>query len=192
MFLRKFIGSLIVPIVILAFTTSAFGLSDNWYHYEQGMRMIAAKNWDQAQKEFTYYLKLPEIHRHMFGVAHFGRGLLFQTMEQYDKAIAEFRLAIENDFHPEFSVSGAAYTNIGNIYFKRKSYKDAIAAYIKALEKNPGDGLAHYFLCLYFVRTGEYDMAEKESEEAKKLGVPFTALSVELNKIKNSSKEFEN
>jgi tetratricopeptide (TPR) repeat protein len=162
---------------------------DNWFHYEQGMRMLNAKKWDHAQREFTYYLNHPEMHRHMFGVAYFGRGLLYQAMGKLDRALEEFRLAIQNDHHPSVSVSESSYINIGALYMTKKSYQDAITAYSKAVEINPKNGLAHYYLGLAYLRAGEYEKAEKEAEVAKKLGVPFTALSDELNKIKNKPNE---
>ena len=192
MFLRKYriTVALLILLCALFIAKSVFGIGDNWYHYQQGMKLIEARDWQQAYNNFTYYLNQPEMHQRMFGIAYYGRGLLFQAMEQYDKAITEFNLAIENDIHPEYPVAGNAYVNIGNIYFKKKSYKDAITAYTKALEKNPNDGLAHYFLGLSLLRTGEYDKAKEEAETAKKLGVPFTAITDGLNKVKdNPSKE---
>lgn len=163
---------------------------DNWYHYEQGLRMIEAKNWQQAFTEFTYYLNHPEIHRHMFGAAHFGRGLMYQAMEKYDQAIAEFRLAIQHDLHPAFPVSENSYYNIAAIFMKGKSYRDAIDAYSKVVEINPKNGFGHYYLGLAYLRAGDYEKAAIEAEEAKKLGVPFTALADELKKAKdNPSKE---
>lgn len=190
MSLRRYKITLFFLIILLSvITAEPVFTSDNWFHYEQGIRMIDAKNWDQAQREFTYYLTHPEMHRHMFGVAYFGRGLMFQAMGKYDQAIKEFKLAIQNDLHPIVSVADKSYMNIGNIYFKNKSYKDSIMAYSKAVEVSPKNGLAHYYLGLSYLRVSEYDKAEKEAEEAKKLGVPFTALTDELNTIKNSSSQ---
>lgn len=196
MFLNKNI--ILVIFAVLIFTFSSVGtvhpkeerLVDNWYHYEQGMRMIEAKNWNQAQKEFTYYLQFPEIHRHLFGAAYFGRGLLYQAMGKYDQAIAEFRLAIQHDINPSFPVSENSYINIGAIYMKGKAYEDAIHTYSKVIEINPKNGFGHYYLGLAYFKTGDYEKAAKEAEEAKKLGVPFTALSDELKKVKdNPSKD---
>jgi tetratricopeptide (TPR) repeat protein len=189
---------ILVIIAILICSFSSVGtvypeeerLLDNWYHYEQGMRMIEAKNWRQAQTEFTYYLNHPEIHKHMFGAAYFGRGLLYQAMGKYDQAIEEFRLAIQHDLHPSFPVSENAYLNIGAIFMKGKAYQDAIHTYSKVVEINPKNGFGHYYLGLAYLKTGDYEKAAKEAEEAKKLGVPFTALSDELKKVKdNPSKE---
>lgn len=167
--------------------TAAFGLIDNWYHYEHGMKMIAAKNYDQAQRDFTYYLNQPEIHRHMFGVAYFGRALVYQKKGNYKRAMDEYTLAIENDLHPRVMIRDKAYLNIGTIYMERKAYQEAIEAYLKAIKNNPDNGIAHYYLGLSYLRTGEVEKAEIESQKAKKLGIAFTALSDELSKIRNNN-----
>src|SRR3989338_9058414 len=111
-------------IIFLSFTLSQgdeFRISTNWYHYKQGMKMVAVKNWDQAQKEFNYYLNHPEMHRDMFGVAHFGRGLMFQEMGNYNIAIEEFKKAVQEDTHAEVKISDKAYMNIGTIYIKKNA-----------------------------------------------------------------------
>jgi len=126
------------------------------------------------------------MHRRMFGVAYFGRGLIFERNKNYGQALVEYRLAIQNDLHPTVQISDKAYTNIGTIYMGRKEYQDAIRAYASAVEINAQNGLAHYYLGLAYLRAGEYEQAEKESEEAKRLGVTFTALSDELNKAKGT------
>lgn len=186
MFLRKYTMILTTLIINLTLMTTAFGLIDNWYHYEQGMRQIAAKNYKQAQKEFNYYIEHPEMHSHMFGVAYFGRGLMFETLGNDGQAITEYRMAIKNDLHPTVEISYKAYINIGTIYMRNKVYQDAINAYSKAVKSSPKNGLAHYYLGLAYLRAGEYEKAEQESEEAKRLGITFTALSDKLSKMKNN------
>ncbi len=173
-------------IVILVFTSTAFGLNDNWYHYEQGMRQIAAKNYNQAQREFNYYIKHPEMHRHMFGVAYFGRGLMFEALGNDGRAITEYKMAIQNDLHPTVKITHKAYMNIGTIRMENKAYEAAVIAYMKAVKDKPKSGLAHYYLGLAFLRIGEYEKAEEESKKARELGITFTALSDKLSKIKTS------
>jgi tetratricopeptide (TPR) repeat protein len=163
------------------------GLSDNWYHYNQGIIDIKWKNWDQARKEFDYYLNNPDMHSHMFGVAHFGKALMFQAMSNPGQALAEYKMAVENDRHPALKIADRAYVNMGAIYFKQKAYAEAVAAYSKAVESNPKNGSAHYWLGMSYLRNGESEKAEKEAEEARKLGIPFTALANELSAKKNAS-----
>ena len=173
-------------LLVLTYLGTNVSAGDNWYHYEQGIRLINAKSWEQAQKNFDYYLNHPEMHRQMFGVAHLGKGLMFQAMGRYDRAFSEFQMAIENDLHPEVKISDKAYMNIGNIYFKNKAYQDAIQAYLKTIKIDHRNGLAHYYLGMSYLRNGEYEKAEKEAAEAKRLGVPFTALLEELTVRENS------
>jgi tetratricopeptide (TPR) repeat protein len=180
----------ITGIYLMLFITLApyaYGLGDNWAHFENGMKYIKSGDYSRALDNFNYYLHQPEMHRHMFGVAYFGRGVLYESRKNYGQAIAEYRLAIENDLHPSVKISDKAYMNIGTIYMGRKEYEDAIRAYAGAVESNKQSGLAHYYLGLAYLRAGQYEQAEKESEEAKNLGVTFTALADELNKAKGPS-----
>ena len=171
---------------VFIFAISAFGLLDNWSHYYSGLKYIKEKNYKAAEDNFNYYLRHPEMHRHMFGVAYFGRGIMFQDMNNYSRAVEEYKMAIENDLNPTAMIKDKAYMNIGTIYMGKKKYKDAKEAYLKAVESNSRNGLAHYYLGLAYLRAGEYEQAEKESEEAKKLGITFTALSDGLNKAKEA------
>jgi tetratricopeptide (TPR) repeat protein len=65
---------------------------------------------------------------------------------------------------------------------KKKMYKDAAYAYLKAVQSNPENGLAHYYLGLAYLRMGDYERADKASAEAKRLGITFMALSDKLAK----------
>jgi tetratricopeptide (TPR) repeat protein len=164
------------------------GLDDNWFHYNQGIVNIKWKSWAGAEDEFNYYLKHPEMHKHMFGIAHFGKGLMYQAMGNLEKALVEFQLAADNDLHPALRISDKAYSNMGAIYFRQKDYPDAVNAYSKAVENNPKSGAAHYWLGMSYLRTGEIEKAEKEADSAKKLGIPFTALPDELAEKRKLSK----
>ncbi len=158
---------------------------DNWYHYNQGMINIKWKLWDEAQEEFDYYLRHPEMHANMFGVAHFGKGVMFQAMGNLEKALAQFKVAAANDLHPVAKVADQAYMNMGAIYLKQKAYPEAVNAYSKAVESSPKSGAAHYWLGMSYLRTGEIEKAEQEAGTAKQLGIHFTALYEELAEKKN-------
>ncbi len=173
----------VVAIFTITFESNVFALIDNWYHYEHGIELLDDNNYYYAKKEFNYYLEHPEIHRHMFGIAWFGRGLIYLKLRDDNGAIFAFKMAIANDLHPTFKISDKSYMNMGQIFFRRKAYDEAVKLYLKAVESNPNSGLAHYYLGLAYFETGEYDKAAKEAEDAKKLRISFTALSEKLSKI---------
>jgi len=156
------------------------GLMDNWYHYNQGMENIQNGSYEQANKEFDYYLKHPDMHHHMFGIAHFGKGVMFLKLQKLDQALDEFKLAIANDLHPAMPISANAYLNMGTVYMKRKAYDDAIKSYEKCISFDPANGDGHYYLGLAYLRAGNLEKAALESAEAQKRGVQFTALEEDL------------
>jgi len=62
-----------------------------------------------------------------------------------------------------------AYLQLGNLYFARGAFPEAIAAYQKAVAANPAGGEAHYRLGLAYKRTGDESKAQYEFEQYKQL-----------------------
>jgi tetratricopeptide (TPR) repeat protein len=62
-----------------------------------------------------------------------------------------------------------AYLQLGNLYFARGSFQEALTAYEKAVVANPAGGEAHYRLGLTYKRIGEEAKAQREFEEYKRL-----------------------
>jgi len=169
------------------------GQVDNWQHYDRGLKDIEVKDYRMAEQEFNFYL-VPanaDFLKHMSGIAHFGKGLMYQSMGNYYQAITEFKIAGENDLHPDVKIADKAFMNIGTIYYKQKDYKEAIRAYSKAAENNPRNGLAHFYLGMSYLRSGDIEKAEKEGESAKKLGVPYSGISDGLAERKNPQAKSE-
>ena len=54
-----------------------------------------------------------------------------------------------------------AYFSLGNIYFKQEKYQDAIAWFMKALERKPDDSLTALNIGLAYERMGRFDEGEK-------------------------------
>ncbi|MGA9981517.1 MAG: carboxypeptidase regulatory-like domain-containing protein [Candidatus Sulfotelmatobacter sp.] len=58
---------------------------------------------------------------------------------------------------------------LGNFYFARGAFQEAVTAYQKAAALNPGGSQAHYRLGLTYKRIGEDAKAQREFEEYKQL-----------------------
>jgi len=69
-----------------------------------------------------------------------------------------------------------AYLQLGNLYFARGAFQEAVAAYQKAVVGNPAGSEAHYRLGLTYKRIGEGAKAQREFEEYKQLDKMETAL----------------
>jgi tetratricopeptide (TPR) repeat protein len=69
-----------------------------------------------------------------------------------------------------------AYLQLGNLYFARGAFQEAVAAYQKAVVANPAGSEAHYRLGLTYKRIGEGAKAQREFEEYKQLDKMETAL----------------
>jgi tetratricopeptide (TPR) repeat protein len=161
------------------------GPGENWYHYEQGMRMVDAGNWGQALREFNYYITHPQYHYDHYGIAYYGIAIVNQKRGNLEGAMACYNLAIKNDHHATMSVADKAYMNMGAIHLKNNDFPKAIENYNKAIDKDPTSGVAHYFLGMAYVKSGNIAKAEQESVEAKKLGVAYTALDEHIAEAKN-------
>jgi tetratricopeptide (TPR) repeat protein len=62
-----------------------------------------------------------------------------------------------------------AYLQLGNLYFFRGSFQEALAAYQKAIAANPLGSEAHYRLGLAYKRIGDGAKAQVEFEQYKQL-----------------------
>lgn len=189
--------TIIAAVIVLLSAVSLFayegqfnsqGGIDNWGHYERGLQFINQKDFRMAEQEFNFYLAPANVGvlRHMSGIAYFGRGLLYQSMGRPEMAMEEYQNAIRNDRHPDYKVTDKAWMNIGTIQIKLKNYKEAQSAYEKAVEIDPKNGQAQYYLGLAALRAGNIELAEKQAAEAKKLGITYVGLEEDIAERKKN------
>ena len=174
---------LVSCLLLVLFCINAQSGTTNWYHYEQGLRMIAARNWHQANKEFRYYLN-KEYHQDMIGVVHYGLGQMYEAQNQWEQAINEYRQAINNDLHETFKVTGKSYVKLASLYTVSGKHQEGLDEFLRILEKNDNNGAAHYFAGLFYVKLKQYDKALEHADRAKELGVPSTRIYDELKTLK--------
>jgi tetratricopeptide (TPR) repeat protein len=85
---------------------------------------------------------------------HYGKGSSYSDGEDYDKAIAEFTKAIEENPKDEES-----YRERGIVYRKKGDYDKALKDCNKAVELNPKDAWAYHAVGRVYEATNEYDKA---------------------------------
>jgi Flp pilus assembly protein TadD len=92
---------------------------------------------------------------------HMEKGAEFVKQEEYDKAIAEFEAALEQE--PD---NVAALTMLGVAYYSKFQFDEAISQYEEALEIAPQDPDIHSNLAAAYVQTGKLAKAQQEYQTA--------------------------
>lgn len=96
---------------------------------------------------------------------HFKQGFGYQDQGNLDKAIDEYKKAIElNPNHLK------AYMNLGAVYMEQKKYDQAIEEFNTVVKLNYYYGKAHYNLGYIYLLKGEKEKAEEELKILKMLG----------------------
>jgi Ca-activated chloride channel family protein len=89
--------------------------------------------------------------------AHFDRGAALYALSRFDEAGQEFLRATEAK---DGALKAAAFYNLGNAFFKKDKFKEAVEAYKRALGLDPRDQRAKWNL--------EIALKKQKDEEEKK------------------------
>lgn len=92
---------------------------------------------------------------------YYGRGWTFFDEEQYDKAIAAFKNAI--NINPKFK---EAHCHLGVIYIEQERYTEAVKVLEKAAGIDPGFQEAHFNLALAYLKLDEFEFAKNAATAA--------------------------
>lgn len=137
---------------------------DESFHYN-----LAKKAYDLYQKrEYTAAL---EMYNKAISLApddadyYASRGLVFEKLKRYDEAVEDFRSALARDSN--FIVN---FYRIGNVYFRQKLYKEAIAQYTIYLSYVPDDADILYNQGVAYLSSKESLKACQALEKAKAAG----------------------
>lgn len=90
---------------------------------------------------------------------HFNKGHEHYKQGRYDDSIVEFKKAMEHDPKDAASLFG-----LGNSYFLKQDFAQAIKCYQDVTQLKPDFPKAHYALALAYRRVGKPEEAEKEFE----------------------------
>lgn len=99
-------------------------------HYFLGMSYHAKGMRDKAIEEFKEALSLKADYSEAYNYL----GLLYSDMGLWDQAIAEFDKALLN---PIYDTPAVPLYNAGWAYYSKKDYRNALAKYSEALNKEP-------------------------------------------------------
>jgi tetratricopeptide (TPR) repeat protein len=95
---------------------------------------------------------------------HFRKGFEYQNAGNSEKAIEEYKKALE--LNPNLA---QAHTNLGAVYLGQESYDLAIQHFKRVMELNYYDTKAHYNLGLAYLYKGEVEKAQEEVKFLKSL-----------------------
>jgi Ca-activated chloride channel homolog len=89
--------------------------------------------------------------------AHFDRGAALYALSRFDEAGQEFLRATEAK---DGALKASAFYNLGNAFFKKDKFKEAVEAYKRSLGLNPADKVAKWNL--------ELALQKQKDDEKKK------------------------
>jgi Ca-activated chloride channel family protein len=117
---------------------------------EQGNALMKSGNAEEALKHYDKAVAaLPAE-----AGAHFDRGAALYALQRFDEAGQEFLRATEAK---DGALKAQAFYNLGNAFFKKEKFKEAIEAYKRALALDPHDERAKWNL----------EIAERKQQEQK-------------------------
>jgi Ca-activated chloride channel family protein len=127
---------------------------------EQGNALMKAGNAEEALKHYDAAAKaLPGD-----AAAHFDRGAALYALSRFDEAGEEFLRASEAK---DGTLKASAFYNLGNAFFKKEKFKEAIEVYKRALALDPRDERAKWNLEIALRKQQEQKDKDKNKDDKK-------------------------
>ena len=126
---------------------------------EQGNALLKSGNAEEALKHYDKAVAaLPAD-----AGAHFDRGAALYALSRFDEAGQEFLRATEAK---DGALKSQAFYNLGNAFFKKEKFKEAVEAYKRTLALDPRDQRAKWNLELALRK--EQDQKDKNKDKDDK------------------------
>ena len=108
-----------------------------------------------------------------------NRGILYGAMEEYQKALKDYRTAVE--LEPD---TGEVYVNLGNLYLLSKKFDVAIEQYTTAIELTLAKNhIAHFNRAMAYENNKEFDNAEADYRRAIELSPEWVLPQLRLERM---------
>jgi len=171
----------------------------------QGGKLFDQKDYRSAIDKYSEAMGIAPN----FPLAHFWKGYAHHRLTEYDAAIEELNLALEQGFEPikVYEVRWEAHymkknydaalsdvqkalliepsnnyfiLALANIHRIKENYEEAINAYNKVLPGSQNSGDIHYFIAVSYFRLGEYSQQNSAAAEAIKNNTKYPGESYAL------------
>jgi tetratricopeptide (TPR) repeat protein len=127
---------------------------------EQGNAQMKAGNAEEALKHYDKAVAtLPAD-----AAAHFDRGTALYALSRFDEAGQEFLRATEAK---DSALKAQAFYNLGNAFFKKEKFKEAVEAYKRTLALDAHDQRAKWNLEIALRKQKDQEEKDKKDQENK-------------------------
>ena len=134
--------------------------------FQAGGSAYSLGDHEQAVVHFTRAIESGDLVGNVLVVAYNNRGLAYQDLGDFERAIADYGEALRLD--PGYAL---AYNNSGLSYANLGDFDSAIADYGEALRLDPGLAFAYGNRGIVFLELGRNEEAERDFAEAERLGL---------------------
>ena len=154
-------ATVLLLLPLLPFLTAFEPLKSSNKDVEQGnLRMKAGK----AEEALGFYDKAVATLPNDPGV-HFDRGTALYTLSRFEEAGQEFLRATEAK---DGALKATAFYNLGNAFFKKDKFKEAVEAYKRALSLDPHDARAKWNEEIALQKVKEEEKKKKDEQDKNK------------------------
>ena len=129
-------------------------------HFGLGYLYWKSHQYEGARREFE--AELAADPKHAQSLAYLGDIEIKEKDPEKALTYLQKAVTLQNDIH-------IAHVDIGIILMDQKKYRDAEAAFRRAVEVDPGKADAHYRLARLYQSTGNNSAAQKEFETVRRL-----------------------
>ena len=187
---KIYLISIICAIVILLGSLSLL----NYYKIKSGVAIYGFENLTGNQKndkgdyvgaieDFNKAIKRsPSEHSALY----YNRGIAYEKLKEYDKAIIDFQKSLEINKFKDQSQRAKVYYEIGNSYAGLQQIDSCIAYYKKVDELTPNDDFIIFNIAFLYDYIGE---TEQACEYLKKVKIVPSGYEETYKKIKLKCKE---
>jgi tetratricopeptide (TPR) repeat protein len=152
------VAAAVAVLALAPFLTAFDLLQSRNREIEQGNAAMQAGKTEEALKHYDAAVaRLPAD-----AGAHFDRGAALYALSRFDEAGQEFLRATEAK---DGALKASAFYNLGNAFFKKEKYKEAIEAYKRTLALDPHDQRAKWNLEVATVKQREEEKKQKDKNK---------------------------